>query len=142
MVALGNGDGTFAKPITVLSAGIMNQSIVGFRFVLVGDLDADHRPDVAVDVPPAVVTLVNIAVSPPPDFQAFLLRCLRPPQSLRKFHHVHCDLNVRQVDSMEPLRSRAMAHQHCQPAPCRPIRFRSLGQPDDSYCDCDHDCSF
>ena len=69
MVALGNGDGTFAKPIMVLSAGIMNQSIVGFRFVFVGDLDADHRPDVAVDVPPAVVTLVNIAVPPPPDFQ-------------------------------------------------------------------------
>ena len=34
MVALGNGDGTFAKPIMVLSAGIMNQSAVGFRFSL------------------------------------------------------------------------------------------------------------
>jgi hypothetical protein len=60
-VLLGNGDGTFSEPLVI----VPQESHAGNRFLSTADLNGDHHPDVALDLPTGVLTLLNLAGTSP-----------------------------------------------------------------------------
>jgi hypothetical protein len=63
-VALGNGDGTFANPISVLQQGGVQCGCA----VFVADFNHHNRPDLAVAYPEGLTTVLNTSGPPAPDF--------------------------------------------------------------------------
>jgi hypothetical protein len=76
-VALGNGDGTFANPISVLQQGGVQCGCA----VFVADFNHDNRPDLAVAYPEGLTTVLNTSGPPAPDF---LLSTIGPSPSAVK----------------------------------------------------------